>query len=189
MVPCLYDHDLQARPGPMRETFEDAIINMGFWDTMSCHYYKRTLPPPGISAWTKLRLNWIEPSKIKVINGGDTSEFTLGPLENGSSEFLVARIPVTESTCYLVENRQPIGFDRNLPGSGILISYSDDRIPECRRGLAPVKLANADPSVQHPEGAAFDMNKRETFEDSVNGIGIQLKEKTAGSYRIVVSRR
>jgi hypothetical protein len=49
MVPCLYDHDLQAKPGLMRKTFIDATINMGFWDPMSCHFYKRNLPPPGIS--------------------------------------------------------------------------------------------------------------------------------------------
>src|SRR3990172_7719394 len=53
-VPCLCDHDLQAKPGPARKTFVDAIINMGFWDPMSCHYYRWESPPPGISSWTKL---------------------------------------------------------------------------------------------------------------------------------------
>ena len=53
-VPCLCDHDLQAKPGPARKTFVDAIINVGFWDPMSCHYYRWESPPPGISSWTKL---------------------------------------------------------------------------------------------------------------------------------------
>lgn len=60
MVPCLYDHDLQAEPGPDREVFIEAAINMGFWDPMSCHFYKWRVPPPGISSWTKMRLNWID---------------------------------------------------------------------------------------------------------------------------------
>jgi hypothetical protein len=40
LVPCLYDHDLQAKPGPLRETAVDAMVNLGFWDPMSCHFYK-----------------------------------------------------------------------------------------------------------------------------------------------------
>ena len=189
MVPCLYDHDLQAKPGPMRETFVDAIINMGFWDPMSCHFYKRELPPPGISAWTKMRLNWIDPSKIRIVEPGKTAEFILGPLEDGSSDVLVAKIPISESTYYLVENRQPIGFDENLPGSGVLISYADDRIAECRHGQAPVKLVNADPSVPHLEGAAFDIGRKDTFQDQRNGLKIQLKEKVNRAYRIRISPR
>jgi len=98
MVPCLYDHDLQAKPGQMRETFVDATINMGFWDPMSCHFYKRESPPPGISSWTKMRLNWIQPAKIKVIKKGEKAEFILGPLEDGSSEILAAKISVSDNT-------------------------------------------------------------------------------------------
>jgi len=187
MVPCLYDHDLQAKPGPMRETFVDATINMGFWDPMSCHYYKRELPPPGISSWTKMRLNWMDPSKIKVVKPGDKAEVTLGPLQDGSSEIVVVKIPLSETTYYLVENRQPVGFDKHLPGSGVLIMYADDTIAECRHGKAPVKLVNADPSVPHLEGAAFDIGKKDSFQDEKNGIRIQLKEKRGASYNILVS--
>ena len=187
MVPCLYDHDLQAKPGPMRETFVDATINMGFWDPMSCHYFKRELPPPGISSWTKMRLNWIQPSKIKVIKKGEKAEFILSPLEDGSSEILAAKITISDNTYYLIENRQPLGYDKNLPGSGVLIMYADDRIAECRHGKAPVKLMDADSSVPHLEGAAFDIGKRTSFEDEINRIRIDLKEKIGNSYRILVS--
>ena len=186
MVPCLYDHDLQAKPGPMRETFVDATINMGFWDPMSCHFFKRESPPPGISSWTKMRLNWIQPSKIKVIKKGEKAEFILGPLEDGSSEVLAAKILISDNTYYLIENRQPIGYDKNLPGSGVLIMYADDSIAECRHGKAPVKLMDADSSVPHLEGAAFDIGKRTSFLDEKNGVRIELKEKIGDSYRILV---
>jgi len=188
MVPCLYDHDLQARPGPLRETAVDAMINMGFWDPMSCHFVKRGMAPPGISSWTRMRLNWIDPEKIKVVRPGQRTEVVLGPLEDGSSTTLVVKIPVSETTYYLVENRQPIGCDRSLPGSGVLIMYADDRIAECRQGRAPVRLMNADPSVPHLEGAAFDTGMKGTFRDQRNGISIQLEEKTGSSYRILISR-
>ena len=187
VVPCLYDHDLQAKPGPQRETFVAATINMGFWDPMSCHFYKRRSPPPGISSWTKMRLNWIDPAKIKVVRPGERAEVILGPLEDGASKTLAIKIPISPTTYYLIENRQPIGFDRVLPGKGILIMYADDSVAECRQGRAPVKLINADPSRPHLEGAAFDVGKRSSFEDTRNGIRVRLKEKLGNSYKISIT--
>lgn len=187
MVPCLYDHDLQAKPGPMRETAIGAMINMGFWDPMSCHFYKRELAPPGISSWTKMRLNWIDPAKIKTVAPGRKDEVILGPLEDGSSEILAIKIPLSETTYYLIENRQPMGFDKVLPSSGVLIMYADDNIPECRYGRAPVKLMNANPSFPNLEGAAYDIGTKNSFQDAKNKIKIELKEKAQGSYKILIS--
>lgn len=187
MVPCLYDHDLQAKPGPIRETAVDAMINMGFWDPMSCHFYKRGVAPPGISSWTRMRLNWIDPGKIKVVKPGQKADVLLGPLEDGSSQTLVIKIPVSQTAYYLIENRQPIGFDKELCGHGVLIMCADDRIAECRQGRAPVKLMDANPSVPHLEGAAFDIGPNASFRDERNRISIQLKEKTGDSYRIFIN--
>ena len=128
----------------------------------------------------------MDPSKIKVVKPGDKAEVTLGPLQDGSSEIVVVKIPLSETTYYLIENRQPVGFDKHLPGSGVLIMYADDTIAECRHGKAPVKLVNADPSVPHLEGAAFDIGKKDSFQDEKNGIRIQLKEKRGASYNILV---
>ena len=188
LVPCLYDHDLQAKPGPMRETFVDAIINMGYWDPMSCHYRVRTTAPPGISSWTKLRLGWMDESKVKVIKRGETAEVLLGPLEDGLSGTLAIKIPISDTTYYLIENRQPLSFDKTLPGSGVLIMYCDDKIAECRHGQSPVKLIDANPSVPHLEGAAFDIGKKQGFQDKKNGITVELKERVGRSYRILISR-
>jgi len=187
LVPCLYDHVLQAQPGPRRETSVAAMINMGFWDPMSCHFYKQELPPPGISSWTKMRLNWIRQSQIKVINPKENSEFVLGPLGDGSSKNLVAKIPLTQTTYYLIENRQPIGPDNNLPGSGVLIMYADDKISECHHGRAPVKLVDANPSVPNLEGAAFNIGGKDSFQSKEHNIQIKLMKKVGDSYRIVVS--
>lgn len=187
MVPCLYDHDLQAKPGPMRETFAEAIINMGYWDPMSCHFYKRELPPPGLSSWTKMRLGWIDQAKIKVVMPGQEAEVVLGPLEDGASKVLAVKIPLSESTYYLIENRQPNGFDKFLPGSGVLIMYADDKVSECRFGKAPVKLMDANPSVPHLERAAYDIGANASFQDKQNSVTIKILEKTSGSYRIFIA--
>ena len=188
MVPCLYDHDLQAKPGPVRETFVDATINMGFWDPMSCHFYKPDVPPPGISSWTKMRLGWMDESKVKVVKPGEKAEFVLGPLEDGASEVLAVRLPLSGGKYYLIENRQPIGFDKNLPGSGVLVMYADDDVAECRHGKAPVKLVDANPSVPHLEGAAFEAGKKDTFKDEKNKVEVRILERAGDSYKILVSR-
>ncbi len=194
VLPCLYDHDLQSqpsRPDPrsIRKTFLDAIIYMGYWDPMSCHFIKYREPPPGVSSWTKLRLGWIEPSKIKVVKPGEREQITLGPLEKGDSATLVIKIPLTDTTYYLIENRQPLGFDRNLPASGILIMYADDSVAECRHGRGPVHLINADPEVPYLQGAAFDFDKNESFIDADNGVRVELLKRHGRSYELLVEHR
>ena len=89
----------------------------------------------------------------------------------------------------MIENRQSIGLDKNLPGSGVLILYADDTVAECLRGEAPVKIVDADPSVPQLEGAAFDIGegKRDTFTDEEHNITIKLLEKTGHSYEILIT--
>jgi M6 family metalloprotease-like protein len=187
VVPCLYDHDLQARPGPPLEVFSRSIINMGYWDPMSCHFYQRELPPPGVSSWTRLRLGWLDASKVRTVSPGQTAEVLLGPLNDASAQTLAIRIPLSPTSYYLVENRQPLGFDRNLPGSGVLIMLADDTVAECRHGRAPVKLMAADPSAPRLTGAAFDAGTRNIFLDAGNKIKIEILENLSGSFRVRVS--
>lgn len=185
VVPCLYDHDLQIRYPTLDRGWPNALINMGFWDPMSCHSYKRNLPPPGISAWTKLRLGWLAPEKIRVVEPGQPTEILLGPLEDGTADTLAIRIPLSETRYLLIENRQPIGgYDPHLPGHGVLIMTADDTIAECRHGRAPVKLIDANPARKYLQGAAFDLPERSTYVDADNNIAIRLLEKVDTSYRL-----
>jgi len=189
MVPCLYDHEIQANHPDTWTGFAKALINMGYWDPLSCHCYKYNLPPPGLSSWTKLRLGWMAQEKIRVVDLKQASEIVLGPLEDGSSETLVIRIPLTDSNFYLIENRQPLGaFDPHLPGKGVLIMYADDNVKECMYGKAPVKLMDADPSVPYLQGAAFDLPRKSEFIDKKNNIEIRIIEKIGNSYKIRISK-
>ena len=189
VLPCLYDHDIQEKHPTHDTGIAEALINMGYWDPLSCHFYKRNIPPPGISSWTKLRLGWIAQGKVRVVDPEQVSEIVLGPLEVGSSETLVIKIPLTGSKFYLIENRQPIGsFDPYLPGKGVLIMYADDSIEECRYGKSPVRLMNADPAVPYLQGAAFNLPGKGVFIDKQNGIGIRIIEKIDDSYRIRISK-
>ena len=106
-MPCLYDQGLQSESteragGAARKARRDAQIHMGDWDPMSCNNCFQTPGPPGISSWTKLRLGWLEPSKIRVVNPGETAQITLGPLEDASSQTMVIKIPVTDFLYYAI---------------------------------------------------------------------------------------
>lgn len=188
-VPCLYDHDLQVQYPTIDKGWENALINMGYWDPMSCHSYQRHLPPPGISSWTKLRLGWMPPDKVRVLDPDTPTEVLLGPLEDGGSETLAIRIPLTEKRYMLIENRQPIGvYDRVLPEHGVLIMKADDDVAECRFGKAPVKLVDANPDRKYLLGAAFSIPGRSKYIDLEHNIEIRLVEKTGLSYRVYVDR-
>jgi M6 family metalloprotease-like protein len=186
MTPCLYDQDLQAIY-PV-EDWAKILINMGYWDPLSSHFpYDRSLPPNGLSSWTKLRLNWIEPSQIALVHPSETVTLRLDPLADQNGTTLVAKIPLTESTYYLVENRQPVGSDVNLPSSGILVMYADDRIEESRHGKAPVRIMDANPTVPYMNDAAYDIGKNSIFIDKTNGIAVVLLKKDGLIYEIQIT--
>lgn len=174
---------------PVDVNFAAALINMGYWDPMSCHFYKRNVSSPGISAWTKLRLGWITPEKVQTVWMDQPSEVVLSPLESETSETLVIKVPLPDSTYYLIEKRQPIGnFDPCLPGKGVLIMYVDDRVMECRFGKTPVKLMDANSSIPHLEGAAYDLPGKEHFRDEKNNIEIRLIEQIGYVYKIRIGK-
>lgn len=187
-APCLYDHDLQARPGPLREVFVDAIVNMGYWDPMSCHFYQRELPPPGLSSWTRLRLGWLDAARVRTVRPGERAEVVLGPLADPGSPVVAIRIPLSATEYYLIENRQPVGNDQYLPGSGVLILRADDSVAECRHGRAPVKLVDADPSRPRLTGAAFAPGGRSEHVDLEHGVRVRVLETVGQAYRMLVDR-
>lgn len=178
MVPCLFDQDLQShvegKPEEARKKFLKAIPHLGFWDPLSCHYYKLFSPPSGFSSWTRMRLGWLEPGKIRLVKPGESAEVLLGPLARGESETLAIKIPIEGNRYYLIENRQHIGYDRFLPGKGLLIMRIDDDAGECMGGKSPVRLVDANPKVPLLEGAAFDLGGNESFTDRELGVRVRL---------------
>ena len=187
VTPCLYDQDLQAIY-TSADDWAKILINMGFWDPLSSHFpYDRGLPPSGLSSWTKLRLNWIDPAKIALVLPGQTTNVRLDPLADENGATLVVKIPISDSTYYLVENRQPVLSDVNLPSSGILILYADDRVDEGRHGNGPVKIMDANPQVPYMNNAAYDIGKNSVFIDNLNGVAVVLLKKDGLVYEIQIT--
>ncbi len=186
-TPCLYDHDLQAKYIGGQDQAK-VTVNVGFWDPLSSHWpYKRELPPTGLTSWTKMRLGWIDPDQIELVYPGETTTLQLDPLVGGETETLAIKIPLSEHTYYLLENRQAVDSDANLPADGVLVLYGDDRVKECREGKAPIKIIDANPSVPYYNDAAFDIGAQETYIDTDNNLAIVLLNKEGLSYEILIT--
>jgi M6 family metalloprotease-like protein len=187
VTPCLYDHEMQAKyiGG---DDMGKIIINMGFWDPLSSHFpHDWNLPPTGLSSWTKLRLGWFDSDQIALVYPGETANLRLDPLVAGPAETLVIKIPLSEHTYYLLENRQAIDSDAYLPADGVLLTYADDRVHECLDSQAPVKIIDANPSVPYLNDAAFDIGGQETYIDLDNNLAIVLLSKDDLSYEILIT--
>jgi len=142
---------------------------MGPWDIMSQHFVKKGEPPPGLSSFTKIRLDWIKAHQVQIAKPGETSYAFLSPLSKGG-ELLVVKIPLDDGTYYLVENRQPMGFDKMLPDSGILILKVH---PDAAEGYGTVEVKSASGSRNFANATYnLEVNNRNIFIDKRNNIAI-----------------
>ncbi|MCE5214199.1 MAG: M6 family metalloprotease domain-containing protein [Methanobacterium sp.] len=79
--------------------------------------------PAHPSAWCKVHLGWREPKKIQEI----PQNMEIPAVIDKDGVIYKMEVPGTDGGEYfLLENRQQKGFDRNLPGSGLLIWHVDE---------------------------------------------------------------
>ena len=143
---------------------------------MSQHFIEKTEPPQGVSSFTKIRLGWISPDQVRLVNPGSTQLTFLSPLSQ-KGETLAVKIPLKRrwlgsgNQYYLVENRQLIGYDRLLPDSGILVLKVN---PEATEGSGTVKVMDAEPDSQNFSHATFrlDRDHRNSFIDKKNNVAV-----------------
>jgi M6 family metalloprotease-like protein len=103
--------DLYAKPeNPGSE-------GVGVWCTMSTGH-GRDGKPLHFSAWCKDQLGWIKPC---VIDPRVKQKLILAPIENAPNECYKVLIRPDASEYLLLENRLKKGYDRDIPGEGLLI--------------------------------------------------------------------
>jgi M6 family metalloprotease-like protein len=103
--------DLYARPEvPGSE-------GVGVWCTMSTGH-GRDGKPLHFSAWCKETLGWLRPA---VIDPRVPQKLVLAPVTDGPGECFKVLLRPDGSEYLLLENRVKKGFDRDLPGEGLLI--------------------------------------------------------------------
>jgi len=101
---------------------------VGEWDVMGAGSWNGNPSgsvPAHLGAPSKIELGWINPISVDrpFLNQ------TIAEVESNARAFkLVVRSGTTEES-FVVENRQRIGFDRALPGDGLLIWHVDLAVP------------------------------------------------------------
>lgn len=137
---------------------------------MSAHFVDRKGPPPGLSSFTKIRLGWISSEQVVRVTPGETRRVALAPLaEKGG--ILAVKVPLEGGRYYLVENRQPIQYDKVLPDSGMLVIQVD---PDAEEGSGTARIMDADPARPYLQHATYrpDLKARRAFIDKTHGVAI-----------------
>jgi M6 family metalloprotease-like protein len=98
---------------------------IGYWCLMSYGAWlmrgDEVYSPAHLSAWCKEKLGWVTP----VIVTQNLAGVVIPPVESDPTVYKVWRDGIPEEEYFLIENRQNVGFDDILPGSGLLIWHID----------------------------------------------------------------
>ncbi len=94
----------------------------GYWDIM-CYgcYNGNSFVPAGYNAYEKMFCGWQQPVEL---NEEPVQEDNIKALADGGKTYILYN-DATHNEYYMVENRQKIGWDAELPGQGIIITHVD----------------------------------------------------------------
>lgn len=149
-LPDLYDTDYDS-------------YGVGVWDIMGAgSWLDRGNTPAHMSAWSKAALGWLQPVEA-------TGPVSLPLVER---QPFAVRLRAAGSSYFLLENRGQVGYDRYLPGAGLLIWHIDEAQmtnDDQRHKKVDLEEANAtqpldDSSLRNPG------DKYDPWYDSVTGF-------------------
>jgi M6 family metalloprotease-like protein len=119
-LPDLYDRT-DSTQGPDFQGSE----GLGSWCLMGSGNWggdqEHPETPAMFSVWCKKQMGWIAPLVI-----GSDSSISLEPIETAPQSYKIWEDNSQLSRYFLLENRQKTGFDRYLPGSGLMIYHVDE---------------------------------------------------------------
>lgn len=104
------------------DTVGDLGSGLGSWELManSWGFTGNQMYPPHLSAWSKVFLNFVQPTLITA-----SGDYTVLASETNPSVYkITAGFPAGEYL--LIENRAAVGFDAQIPGAGGLAIYHID---------------------------------------------------------------
>ncbi|GAB6982847.1 M6 family metalloprotease domain-containing protein [Prevotella dentasini] len=96
-------------------------FGMGNWDLMdNGNYAGNGFVPVGYTAYEKMLCGWTTPVELL----GDTIVTGIKPISLGGQTYIIYN-KANKDEYYLLENRQRVGWDAYLPGTGILVTHID----------------------------------------------------------------
>jgi len=78
------------------------------------------LYPPILSSWSKITLKWMTPTIVEK-----SGRYTLPPIHD-NPDALMIKVGFAQKEFLLIENRQAIGLEKNLPKGGLVIFHIDE---------------------------------------------------------------
>lgn len=105
----------------MYDTSGGDNYTMDSWDIMSSGSYNdNSRTPAGYTAYERWFSGWLEPKEINT----KTQIKDMEPITQSPEAYILYN-DGNKNEYYLLENRQPTGFDRGLPGHGLLVVHVD----------------------------------------------------------------
>ncbi|MBR5634784.1 MAG: M6 family metalloprotease domain-containing protein [Prevotella sp.] len=96
-------------------------FGMGNWDVMcSGSYNNNSCTPAGYTSYERMYSGWLTPTEINTM----TRICDMQPLVNKPEAYILYN-EKNRNEYYLLENRQPVGFDQGLYGHGLLVVHVD----------------------------------------------------------------
>ena len=123
----------------MYDTSSNGNFGMGPWDIMDQGSYNNNArTPAGYTSYEKIFSGWMEAKEINTM----TRINDMKPLASSPEAYILYN-DANKNEYYLLENRQPVGFDAGLYGHGLLILHVDYNQPSWK-----TNNVNTDPSHQ-----------------------------------------
>jgi len=167
-LPDLYSYDA-------RERNEPSSIFVGPWCIMDA-----SSPPKQFCAWSKIMLGWITP-EVTTASPTNVYLYTIQPLEEASG-LRAVKVSLKDGTYFVIEVRTKKGYDRNLPGEGVLIYYVDESKSS---GYGVVRVADRNSSTKTLDDAYFRVGDK--YENDEKSVYVVVAQVDKLAYTVAVS--
>ncbi len=132
-IPDLYD---TGQTGPSQGVGHWSLMASGNWNTQES--------PAHMSAWEKTELGWLIPTLLTA----PANSLSIPEVETNPVAYQVV---VGNGEYFLIENRQPVGFDQHLHTCGLAIWHVDQATIEAQTATNSVNnMQNCGAFVQNP---------------------------------------
>ena len=106
----------------MYDTEDNGCFGMSCWDIMDYGCYNGNgFTPCGYTSYERMICGWKQ--HVTLTNEQEVSDML--PLSDGGNTYIIYNRN-SPNEYYLLENRQQVGWDRALPGSGLLVLHVDE---------------------------------------------------------------
>ena len=124
----------------MYDTGDNGCFGMSQWDLMAHGCYNDNgFTPCGYTSYERMLCGWLRPVVLTSL----CEVADMQPLSKNGLAYLIHNMKAPQEY-YLLENRQQVGWDKALPGSGLLILHVDED-----EEVWYENRVNADPAHQH----------------------------------------